>query len=104
MSSKLFTLQDDNIKQLFEKYLDQADIAKSKQALKIAKKQIKTDINLTDRKNFKGHFTASIFLLCKKTKRVLLLEHKALQTMLQPGGHIEPNETPLQAALRELAE
>lgn len=32
---------------------------------------------------------------------VLLLEHKRLGIWLQPGGHIDPGETPWEAALRE---
>ena len=35
---------------------------------------------------------------------VLLLEHKRLGVWLQPGGHIDPGETPWAAALREAAE
>ncbi len=32
---------------------------------------------------------------------VVLLEHKRLGIWLQPGGHIDPGETPWDAALRE---
>lgn len=35
---------------------------------------------------------------------VVLLEHKRLGIWLQPGGHIDPGETPWAAALRESAE
>lgn len=35
---------------------------------------------------------------------VVLLEHKRLGIWLQPGGHIDPGETPWDAALRESAE
>ena len=35
---------------------------------------------------------------------VVLLEHKRLGIWLQPGGHIDPNETPWDAALRESRE
>lgn len=35
---------------------------------------------------------------------VVLLEHKRLGIWLQPGGHIDPGETPWDAALRECAE
>jgi S-adenosylhomocysteine hydrolase/8-oxo-dGTP pyrophosphatase MutT (NUDIX family) len=97
--------QDEVIRDIFEQYLHYSGHSSHvKKDLKSASQQIETDIGLTNRKNFKGHVTASIFLLCKKTKRVLLLDHKALRMMLQPGGHIDPKETPLKAALRELAE
>jgi len=35
---------------------------------------------------------------------VVLLEHKRLGIWLQPGGHIDPDETPWDAALRESSE
>lgn len=35
---------------------------------------------------------------------VVLLEHKRLGIWLQPGGHLDPDETPWDAALRESAE
>jgi len=35
---------------------------------------------------------------------VILLEHKRLGIWLQPGGHIDPDETPWGASLRESAE
>ena len=76
--------------------------------LSLAIKQAKTSLSdqeLFDRKNFVGHFTASIFLICPSEKKILLLDHKSLKKFLQPGGHIEPaDKTPLDAALRELFE
>lgn len=74
--------------------------------LKLAQEQVQneSDADLTRRSNFTGHFTASTFVVCRRTKRVLLLEHKALKKMLQPGGHIDSGETPLQAVYRELEE
>jgi ADP-ribose pyrophosphatase YjhB (NUDIX family) len=36
--------------------------------------------------------------------RTLLLHHRKLDRWLPPGGHIEPNELPDAAALREVAE
>jgi 8-oxo-dGTP pyrophosphatase MutT (NUDIX family) len=37
-------------------------------------------------------------------EKVLLLFHKKLQKWLPPGGHIDPNETPQEAAVREAKE
>lgn len=60
---------------------------------------------LIDRKNFIGHFTASAFVIAKKSKKILMLHHKVLRKYLQPGGHIEKTDiNPLQAAKRELSE
>jgi 8-oxo-dGTP diphosphatase len=36
--------------------------------------------------------------------RVLLLEHRKLGCWLYPGGHVEPNEDPVQAVRREVRE
>ena len=36
--------------------------------------------------------------------RVLVIHHRRLRTWLPVGGELEPNETPLSAAVRELAE
>jgi len=49
------------------------------------------------------HFTASA-LIIDEDNRVLLLHHKKLGVWLYPGGHVEKNETPDQAVLREVKE
>lgn len=48
------------------------------------------------------HFTATIYVI--HNNRVLLHFHKKLQCWLPPGGHVEENETPPKAALRETKE
>lgn len=61
--------------------------------------------SLRSRKNFTGHVTASAFIVSENRRQVLLLEHKTLGKYLQPGGHIEPEDTSmLDAALREVRE
>lgn len=47
-------------------------------------------------------FTVAVFVVDRG--RVLLHEHRKLARWLPPGGHIEPNELPDVAALREVAE
>lgn len=47
-------------------------------------------------------FTVTIFVV--ERDRVLLVHHRALDTWLPLGGHIELNEDPEQAALREVWE
>ena len=47
-------------------------------------------------------FTVATFVV--RADRVLLLWHRKLQMWLPPGGHIEPNELPDDAAVREVAE
>lgn len=46
----------------------------------------------------------SVAVFARNAGRVLLIRHKRLGTWLPVGGEIEPNETPLEAARRELAE
>jgi len=48
------------------------------------------------------HFTASAIII--KDSRVLLVFHKKYQKWIQPGGHVDPNETPPEAACREAFE
>ncbi len=49
------------------------------------------------------HYTASAVVL-DEVDRVLLVHHNKIGLWLYPGGHIDDNEDPLQAALREVAE
>lgn len=49
------------------------------------------------------HFTATGVVINEK-REVLLILHKKLGVWLPPGGHVEPNETPDTAVLREIFE
>jgi ADP-ribose pyrophosphatase YjhB (NUDIX family) len=49
------------------------------------------------------HFTASAVVLDGEG-RVLLVHHNKLGKWLYPGGHVEPDESPAEAAVREVAE
>jgi 8-oxo-dGTP pyrophosphatase MutT (NUDIX family) len=50
----------------------------------------------------KRHFTATGFVV--DGSRTLLHWHKRLQQWMPPGGHVEPDEDPVQAVLREIEE
>ena len=47
-------------------------------------------------------FTATTFVV--EEGRTLLIYHKKVRMWLPPGGHIDPNELPCEAAVREVRE
>ena len=48
-----------------------------------------------------GHITASCFIVDPSSGRLLLHHHRRLNRWLQMGGHVEPGESAVDAALRE---
>ena len=60
------------------------------------------EISSVSRGSLKRHFTATGFLVSGDS--VLLHWHAKVLEWLPPGGHIEPNEDPVQAVLREIQE
>lgn len=81
-------------------YLDRFD--ESDRLAVLLSQLSKMDLTICDRKNMIGHLTASALLL--DGDKVLLIHHKFLDRWLQPGGHLDPEEIPLEGALRELSE
>ncbi|HMT19235.1 MAG TPA: NUDIX domain-containing protein [Candidatus Saccharibacteria bacterium] len=49
-------------------------------------------------------FTSSAYILHPSHAKICLHYHRKLNTWLQPGGHIELNEDPIEALIRELQE
>lgn len=49
-----------------------------------------------------GHITGSGIVIRKE--KILLIQHRYIKEWFQPGGHVDPNESPLEAAIRELQE
>lgn len=61
--------------------------------------------DIFSRKDFIGHITVGAFIFASDMKRVLLIHHKQLQKLLQPGGHVEmEDKSLLDACLREVSE
>jgi 8-oxo-dGTP pyrophosphatase MutT (NUDIX family) len=59
----------------------------------------------TSRHQARAHFTASAFVVDERCERTCLVEHAKLGRLLQPGGHVEPADSSLEAAaLREATE
>lgn len=50
------------------------------------------------------HFTASAMILDARTGRVLLVHHNTMNLWVFPGGHVDENEAPHEAAVREARE
>ncbi|EAW4414349.1 NUDIX hydrolase [Salmonella enterica] len=59
---------------------------------------------LASRRSFPVHVTASALILSPSRDDILLLKHRRFGLWLQPGGHLQPGETPLQAMYREILE
>ncbi len=57
-----------------------------------------------DRKNPEGHITASGIVLSQDGSKTLLVNHRFLGLYLQPGGHVDPEGTIAENALREIEE
>lgn len=60
--------------------------------------------NLYSKQNFDGHITTSAFILNNAGDALLMVAHKALQLWLQPGGHVESDNSLWLSALREAVE
>ena len=51
-----------------------------------------------------GRRAFSVSIFCRNAAAILLVRHRRLGTWLPVGGELEPGETPLEAARRELRE
>lgn len=60
--------------------------------------------NLFGRDSKIGHLTSSAWVLDHRREQAVLVYHRRLNRWIQPGGHIEPFETPVEGALREAEE
>lgn len=92
------------IKDLYNKYIK--IYPESMAELKRLNTQLtQGDPIIASRSNFTGHATASAFIVNPETRQILLLHHRGLGKLLQPGGHIDESDTsPINAALRETFE
>ncbi len=50
------------------------------------------------------HFTVTGYVTNKERTKLLMVHHKKLGKWLPAGGHLEPNELPHEAAIREVKE
>ncbi len=50
------------------------------------------------------HFCTTVYVFSPASEKFLLIKHKKLGKWMEPGGHIEENEDPEEAAIRETLE
>ena len=95
-----------SVQTIYEQYLEV--FPQEQEALTTLRKQIEDsgEKGIKQRSTFdKGHVTAGAIIVAIPSGRVLMLEHLALQKLLQPGGHVEKeDDSILDAAYRECEE
>ena len=64
--------------------------------------KILSSLNPCSRLNEEGHITASGLVI--RNGQALLIFHPYIEKWMQPGGHIDAGETPIDAAIREVYE
>lgn len=57
--------------------------------------------DLFARESMSGHVTGSAFVVDPARDTILLVHHARLNRWLQPGGHVDPGESPRDGAARE---
>lgn len=63
-----------------------------------------SDPHIGERYNMAGHLTGSIYIVNPELTRVLMIDHISSGKVLQPGGHLDAGESPVQGAMREAVE
>lgn len=87
--------------EIIERYFD--FFPKDKEKLTILSEQIYRENNIFNRKNFTGHIVANSLII--HNNKVLTIFHNSLKMYIQPGGHVDENDSSvLDAALREAEE
>jgi 8-oxo-dGTP pyrophosphatase MutT (NUDIX family) len=75
-----------------------------KSRLELLLQQLARDEDLHNRGNYTGHVTASTLIYSPDLKKVLIIYHPTFERWQQPGGHLDPDENPRDAAEREAIE
>ena len=65
---------------------------------------LKNNQNCFERKNRKGHFTGSAWVLDESHSWIIMTHHRQLNLWLQPGGHADGNADLLEVAINETKE
>lgn len=90
---------------LLQDYERMRDSGEDKSALRV-RRLIESSKHFWKRTHFDpGHVTASAFITTHEHDKVLLVHHLKLNRWLQPGGHIEPEDSSIyDAVAREMQE
>ena len=65
---------------------------------------LKNNRNCFERKNRRGHFTGSAWVLDESHSWIIMTHHRQLNLWLQPGGHADGNADLLEVAINETKE
>src|SRR5258706_15780625 len=65
---------------------------------------LEMNVDVRNRRTMPGHLTASALVFAPDRGSILLIHNRGLGRWLQPGGHLEAGEFPLEAAGGEVAE
>jgi 8-oxo-dGTP pyrophosphatase MutT (NUDIX family) len=94
------------VETLYQQYLEV--FPQEQDALRILGQQLKRrdGDDIQSRTTFdNGHVTAGAIIISLPSRHILLIDHQILHKRLQPGGHVEPEDTSiLEAAYRECLE
>jgi 8-oxo-dGTP pyrophosphatase MutT (NUDIX family) len=82
----------------YSAFRDEANVCRTRAFLS------KNIILTRDEGNTQGHITASVMVMSKDGNKALMCRHTGLNKWVQPGGHVDKNETPMDAAIREARE
>lgn len=93
----------DELRKLMQRYMELN--ADEKERLSLLEKILETSKDSQEvclRSSPIGHITASALIVCQETSRILLVKKPTWSQHLQPVGHLQEDETPLDAANRHL--
>ena len=93
-----------SLKNIVEKY--KVKYLEESENLRLLEAQIEEESweSLISRKNFRGHITASAFVVDREKMKCLMIEHRNLSRFLQPWGHVDPEDISLHEAAKREAE
>jgi len=90
-----------SLRQLIENYFARYPVEKTAQSILSF---LQADKNPFSRKNHRGHFTGSAWIVNPDKSKILMTHHKKIGKWLQLGGHADDEEDLLKVSQREAKE